>query len=98
MCLAPVLEKAWSSSPGVVCMFFILQLENKHPTGKASEPQEGVCAVNDCAACFVSELVSCCSSGVSKGAKAARGALGAMGNDEFLSFWTGSVSALQYHT
>lgn len=67
MCLAPVLEKAWNSSPGVVCMFFILQLENKHPTGKASEPQEGVCAMNDCAACFVSELVSCSAPGSPKG-------------------------------
>lgn len=55
-------------------------------------------AVNGWAGHFVSQLVSCRSNSVSKGAEAAREVFWAMGADEFLSFPTGSVSTLQYRT
>lgn len=89
MCLAWVLEKALSSSPGVMCMLSHLGVGTQ-TTNRQNQGAPGRrFAVNDCAGCFVSEFVSCCSSSVSKGPRQP-GELSEP--QELMSFWLSTLA------
>lgn len=75
-----------------VYTFLSQVLGNQQRTGKASEPQEGAFAVNGRAGCFVSGLVSCCSSESPKGPRQPRELSEPW---ELMNFWVSRLAQCQ---